>query len=78
MIGIEGTLDDFNAALKSLDDKLRTHDITIEIRAIGGFAMLCNRLRAGGCTMDVDTAAKDMSDEAHSGGRRREGLGRGL
>lgn len=64
MIGIEGTLDDFNAALKSLDDKLCRHDITIEIRAIGGFAMLYNRLRAGGYTMDVDTATKDMSDEA--------------
>ena len=56
MIGIECTLDDFKDALEALNDKLKNHHITIEIRAIGGFAMLYNKLRSGGYTMDVDTA----------------------
>ena len=40
MIGIECTLDDFKDALEALNEKLKTHHITIEIRAIGSFAML--------------------------------------
>ncbi|WP_227945475.1 hypothetical protein [Ruminococcus albus] len=42
---------------------MKTRHITIEIRAIGGFAMLYNKLRSGGYTMDVDTATNDMSEE---------------
>ena len=61
MIGIECTLDDFKDALEALNDKLKTHHITIEIKAIGGFAMLYNKLRSGGYTMDVDTATKNMT-----------------
>ncbi|MCR4814843.1 MAG: hypothetical protein K5879_08480 [Lachnospiraceae bacterium] len=63
MIGIECTLDDFKDALEALNDKLKNHHITIEIRAIGGFAMLYNKLRSGGYTMDVDTATRDMTEE---------------
>lgn len=62
MIGIECSLDDFKSALETLNEKLRSEGITIEIRAIGGFAMLYNRLREGGYTMDVDTATQDMSE----------------
>ena len=63
MIGIECSLDDFKSALELLNDKLKERDITIEIRAIGGFAMLYNKLRDGGYTMDVDTVTEDMSDD---------------
>ena len=63
MIGIECTLDDFKDALEALNEKLKAHHFTIEIRAIGGFAMLYNNLRSGGYTMDVDTATKDMTEE---------------
>ncbi len=66
MIGIECTLDDFKDALGALNDKLKTHHITIEIKAIGGFAMLYNKLRSGGYTMDVDTATKDMTEEVQT------------
>ena len=62
MIGIECSLNDFQAALSSLNEKLKVCGLTIEIRAIGGFAMLYNKLRKGGYTMDVDTATKDISD----------------
>ena len=62
MIGIECSLDDFKSALDALNEKLNVQGITIEIRAIGGFAMLYNRLRDGGYTMDVDTATQDMSE----------------
>lgn len=50
----------------SLNAKLKAHHITIEIRAIGGFAMLYNKLRSGGYTMDVDTATRDMTEEVHA------------
>ncbi|MBR1421975.1 MAG: hypothetical protein IJ571_00840 [Ruminococcus sp.] len=63
MLGLECSLDDFKNALEALDEKLRAKGIIIEIRAIGGFAMLYNKLREGGYTMDVDTATKDMSDD---------------
>lgn len=63
MIGIECSLDDFKSALEALNEKLKAHNISIEIRAIGGFAMLYNKLRSGGYTMDVDTATADMSEE---------------
>lgn len=66
MIGIECTLDDFKEALEALNAKLKAHHITIEIRAIGGFAMLYNKLRSGGYTMDVDTATRDMTEEVHA------------
>ena len=65
MIGIECTLDDFKEALGLLNEKLNAHHISIEIRAIGGFAMLYNKLRSGGYTMDVDTATKDMTEEVY-------------
>ena len=63
MIGIDCSLVDFKEALTLLNEKLCAHNLTIEIRAIGGFAMLYNKLRSGGYTMDVDTATKDMSEE---------------
>ncbi|MBQ4363555.1 MAG: hypothetical protein II782_06110, partial [Oscillospiraceae bacterium] len=63
MIGLEASLADFNAALSALDKKLGHHGLSIEIRAIGGYAMLYNKLRIGGYTMDVDTATRDISPE---------------
>ncbi len=65
MIGIECSLESFKDALDVLNKKLNAHHIMIEIRAIGGFAMLYNKLRDGGYTMDVDTATKDMSEDVH-------------
>ena len=59
MIGLECSLDDFKNALDSLDKKLISKGMVIELRAIGGFAMLYNKLREGGYTMDVDTATKN-------------------
>lgn len=49
-----------------MNTKLKAHHITIEIRAIGGFAMLYNKLRSGGYTMDVDTATRDMTEEVQA------------
>lgn len=49
-----------------MNAKLKAHHITIEIRAIGGFAMLYNKLRSGGYTMDVDTATRDMTEEVQA------------
>ena len=66
MIGLECSLDDFKNALDSLDKKLISKGMVIELRAIGGFAMLYNKLREGGYTMDVDTATKDLSDDVLS------------
>lgn len=63
MIGLGCSLDDFKNALEALDEKLKAKGMVIEIRAIGGFAMLYNKLREGGYTMDVDTATKDMSED---------------
>lgn len=60
MIGIECSLDDFKNALEALNEKLKVHHITIEIKAIGGFAMLYNKLRSGSYTMDVDTATMEL------------------
>lgn len=66
MIGIECTLDDFKDALESLNKKLNDRNIIIEIKAIGGFAMLYNKLRSDGYTMDVDTATRDMTEEVQA------------
>ena len=40
MIGLGCSLDDFKNALEALDEKLKAKGMVIEIRAIGGFAML--------------------------------------
>lgn len=45
-------LDDFTEALEMLDGIL---DERIEIRAIGGFALIWHGLRSGGVTGDIDT-----------------------
>lgn len=60
---VNAGLKEYNEALKILNDKLAVVGDSIEIRAIGGYAMLYNRLRSGGYTVDVDTATEDYSEE---------------
>ena len=47
----------------SLNEKLVAKQLVMEVKAIGGYAMLYNHLREGGFTVDVDTATKDYSPE---------------
>ena len=56
-------LTEYNEALKNLNDKLVAIGKYIEVRAIGGYAMLYNGLRSGGYTVDVDTVTEDYSDD---------------
>ncbi len=49
--------------MKNLNDKLVAIGKYIEVRAIGGYAMLYNGLRSGGYTVDVDTVTEDYSDD---------------
>ena len=58
-------LSDFHEALSLLNDKLRENGTNIEIRAIGGYAMLYHKLREGGYTMDVDTATESYSNDVN-------------
>lgn len=57
------TIDTFFEALDLLDKKLKTINRKIEIRAIGGFAMLYYGFREKGYTIDIDslTEAYDES-----------------
>lgn len=56
-------LTEYNEALKNLNDKLVAIGKYIEVRAIGGYAMLYNGLRSGGYTVDVDTVTEEYSDD---------------
>lgn len=60
---VNAGLIEYNAALNILNEKLAGIGETIEVRAIGGYAMLYNDLREGGYTIDVDTATKDYPEE---------------
>lgn len=48
-------LDLFEQALRMLDDRLATANLSIEVRAIGGFAMLYYGIRDNGVTIDIDS-----------------------
>ena len=54
-VGIKG----FEDALRSLNEKLAAEKLIIEIRAVGGYALLFNKLRNDGYTVDVDTLTAD-------------------
>ncbi len=56
-------LNEFNDALKCLNEKLVKAGIVIEIRAVGGYALLYNNLRKDGYTMDVDTLTESYSEK---------------
>lgn len=56
-------LENFEEALNLLNDKLKENNLSITIRAVGGFAMLKNELRNDGYTMDIDTATKKYSEK---------------
>lgn len=63
MKSVNAGLAEYNEALKKLNEKLISIDKSIEIRAIGGYAMLYNELRTGGYTIDVDTATGDYPED---------------
>lgn len=62
------TIEDFEEALKALDDELAAIGFTgtIEIRAIGGFALLLRGLRTTGVTADIDTVTPSYPIEVDS------------
>lgn len=62
------TIEDFDEALTALDDELAAIGFTgtIEIRPIGGFALLLRGLRMTGVTADVDTVTPSYPIEADS------------
>ena len=62
---VNAGLKEYNVALKSLNKKLESIGLSIEIRAVGGYAMLYNKLRSGGYTIDVDTVTEDYSEEVN-------------
>ena len=54
------SIEDFEKALYLLDEKLeQSGDARIEIRAIGGFAMMYYGLRENGYTIDIDSLTAD-------------------
>ena len=63
MLKIKITIDDFKTALNELNTKLSDNHIVLELRSIGGFAMLYNGLRRDGYTMDIDTATKNITED---------------
>ncbi|MCR5479977.1 MAG: hypothetical protein K6F27_09015 [Ruminococcus sp.] len=60
MTNLKASYEDFKDALQCLNEKLKDDNLSIEIKAIGGFAMLYNKLRLNGYTMDIDTVTKDL------------------
>ena len=69
------TIQDFDEALNLLNHKLQKKELCIEIRAIGGYAMLKWGIRKNGFTEDIDSVVKykdevvslieEVSDELH-------------
>ncbi len=66
MSNLKVSVTEFDSALKRLNDKLVAHDIFIEIKAIGGYAMLRGGLRESeestGFTEDIDSIAERFTD----------------
>ena len=56
-------LEDFVHALQVLDEKLGAVGQKIEIRAIGGFAMMYYGFRDNGYTIDIDSLTESFSDD---------------
>ncbi len=56
------TLEDFEQALFVLDKKLVLADLNIEIKAIGGFAMMYYGFRENGYTIDIDSLTPKYDD----------------
>lgn len=56
-------LEDFTESLRALDAELdaRGYQGELEIRALGGFALLAHGLRESGYTADIDTATPDLT-----------------
>lgn len=54
-------LDDFDAAITSLDEDLTQHNLQIEIKAIGGYALLKHSIRQGddALTVDIDSVTRE-------------------
>lgn len=63
MPNLSVTLEDFDQAFRVLNEMLEKTGQIIEVRAVGGFAMLYHGLRDFGYTMDADTVTADYSDE---------------
>lgn len=59
----KSTLSDFENALYLLDKELMKNNMHIEIKAIGGFAMLYYGIRENGFTIDIDTLTENYNDE---------------
>ena len=57
------TINDFEKALSILDKKLTRENLRIEIKAIGGFAMMYYGIRVNGYTMDIDTLTNEYSSK---------------
>lgn len=53
----------FEEALKRLDARLSDVNISIEIKAIGGFAMLYYGIRDNGVTIDIDSLTNAYTDD---------------
>ena len=60
---VNAGLEEYRNAFFVLNEKLVAKQLVIEVKAIGGYAMLYNHLREGGFTVDVDTATKDYPPE---------------
>ena len=60
---VNAGLEEYRNAFFVLNEKLVAKQLVIEVKAIGGYAMLYNHLREGGFTVDVDTATKDMEKD---------------
>jgi len=57
---------EFISALKLLDDKLFVLQITIEIKSIGGYALMLYGIRDMGSTKDIDTVTGSYSEEVEA------------
>ena len=65
MAKLKVSLNDFNQAFEKLNDILKSKNLHIEVKAIGGYAMLCRGLRIYGYTMDTDTITPDYPEEVN-------------
>lgn len=63
MSNLRLTKEDFDMAFKRLNELLHSMNIIMDVRAIGGYAMLRNHLRDDGYSEDVDSVTKDWDEE---------------
>ena len=57
---------EFISALKLLDEKLYVLQVTIEIKSIGGYALMMYGIRDVNTTKDIDTVTENYSDEVEN------------